>query len=488
MGIVFQQSFKNSISIYIGFFLGAVNALFLYIRFLQEDYYGLVTFLLSTANIMMPFIAFGVQHTIIRFFYQNTTTKQKDIFLTFVVFLPLLIGLTMGLVGIFFYEKITLALSVKNPLIKEYVFIIYWIAFLTAYFEVFYAWVRVHLQSVLGAILKEVFPRIIVTLLLILMAFGIISKSNFIYLLTIGYFIRTVLMLLYALKIHLPKWTFTLPENTKGILRYAVYILLAGAAGGFLLDIDKFMIPQKQIITQVAYYTVAVYIGSVIEIPGRAMAQITQPLVSKAIEQNDTAQIKALYQKSSINLLLVCGGVFLCVLTNIKDIYTLIGSAYSSAVDVVLLIALSKLFHMAIGVNGAIITNSKYYKILLPYAVLMSVSVIIGNYFLIDLLGIYGAALSTFLVVSIFNGIKIAYVYKKFSMQPFTFKTGQLILILLGFYFAFSRWQINLNPLINIFIKTCIIAITYLWTVYRFKISKDITEVLKKCFKLFFKT
>ena len=41
---------------YLGFGLGAVNTLFLYTNFISDTYYGLVAFILSTANVMMPFV------------------------------------------------------------------------------------------------------------------------------------------------------------------------------------------------------------------------------------------------------------------------------------------------------------------------------------------------------------------------------------------------------------------------------------------------
>ena len=47
MGIVLKQSLKNTFFIYLGFAFGGINTLFLYTRFLEDEYYGLVTFLLS---------------------------------------------------------------------------------------------------------------------------------------------------------------------------------------------------------------------------------------------------------------------------------------------------------------------------------------------------------------------------------------------------------------------------------------------------------
>ena len=42
MGIVQNQSFKNTIITYLGFGIGAINILFLYTKFLPDDYHGLL--------------------------------------------------------------------------------------------------------------------------------------------------------------------------------------------------------------------------------------------------------------------------------------------------------------------------------------------------------------------------------------------------------------------------------------------------------------
>ena len=42
MGIVQNQAFKNTITTYLGFGIGAINALFLYTNFMSETYYGLI--------------------------------------------------------------------------------------------------------------------------------------------------------------------------------------------------------------------------------------------------------------------------------------------------------------------------------------------------------------------------------------------------------------------------------------------------------------
>ncbi len=483
MGIVFNQSFKNTIITFAAFGIGGVNALFLYTNFLTDEYYGLVTYLLSTANLLMPLTAFGVQYSIVKFFSSYTSKLEKDKFLSSSLVFPLLIALPFGFFGTVFYEQISNYLSLENPIIKEFTWVIYLVAVATAYFEIFYAWAKVQLQSVFGNILKEMFSRIAVTLLLTLVFFKVIDQVEFIYYLTGAYFIRALIMLLYALKLYTPKFTFQLPNNYKEVFKYASYIILAGSAGAILLDIDKFMIPQKEAIAYTAYYSVGVYIASLLEAPGRAMAQIVQPITAKALNENNALEINKLYKSTSINLLLICGLFFLLINLNISQGYLLIDEKYSQGIWVVFMISIAKLYTMALGNNGAIISNSKYYKILLPYSIAMALAVILLNNWLISIYRMNGAALSTLIVLLFFNTVKIWYVKKKFNIVPFTIKTIYLLFVLGVVYGLFFFWDFKFHPIINIGLKGVLITILYLFSIYKLKISSDINTIIDKLIK-----
>lgn len=487
MGIVFKQSLRNTIIIYVAFAIGGVNALFLYTYLLKDEYYGLVTFLLSSANLLMPLTAFGVQYAIVKFYSQYKTEKEKDQFLSSALILPLFIAIPIGFVGNLFYEQISTWLSLENPIVKEYTILIYIIAIFTAYFEIFYAWAKVQLQSVFGNLVKEMFSRVAAMILLVLVYFKVISQIEFIYYLTFAYLLRMLVMMSYAFYLRKPKFSFQLPENYLAILQYAFYIILAGSASSILLDIDKFMIPQKEMIAQTAYYAVAVYIGSVIEAPGRAMAQIIQPLTAKALNEKNYKEVASLYQKSSINLLLISGLVFLLVNMNIQELYKIIPEKYAGGLWVVFMISIAKLYHMLLGNNGAIISNSKYYRILLPYGIVMAISVVLLNNWLIDEIGIKGAALATLVVVLIFNTIKLLYVKKKFGFFPFTANTLKLLAILVVFFVAFYFWDFPFHPILNISLKSILIGIIYLIVSVKFKLAPESIEVWNRLVSYFLK-
>lgn len=481
MGIILKQSSFNTIIILIAFAIGGVNTLLLYTNFLTPENYGLVVFLLSAANVLMPLTAFGVQYTIVKFFSSYQTKQEKDRFLSMAIILPLFIAIPVGFFGVIFYEKISQVLSAENAMIKDYTYIIYLVAIATAYFEVFYAWSKVQMQSIFGNAVKELFSRVMIMILLSLVGLNLINQHQFILFLTASYFLRLLVMQWYAFKLYTPKFSFHLPENFMDVVRYSGYIILAGSAGAILLDIDKVMLPAKEALEFTAYYTVGVFIASVIEAPGRAMLQIVAPLTAKAINESNFDEIKSLYKRTSINLLIVCGLLFVLINCNVVELYLLIDKPlYSQGVFVVLMVSVAKLYNMLLANNGAIISNSKYYRVLLPYGIAMALSVYFLNLHLIDLFSMNGAALSTLLVIMTFNTIKVWYVNKKFKALPFTNKTLLTILIIGLFFCGFYFWDFNINPFVNIFLKSSLIILTYSFLIYKLNLSVQITAAINK--------
>jgi len=484
MGIVLKQSLKNTLIIFIGFAIGGMNVLFLYTHFLEAEYFGLITFLLSSANILMPLLIFGIQHTIIKYFFSFSERADRDNFLITAIFLPLLIIIPLAFLGSLFYNFIADILSRENIIIEKYTYLIFLIAVFMGYFEVFYAWSRVQMKSVFGNFIREVFARISVTILLFAVYIGWLTNDQFIYAIAIVYFIRMVIMKVYALTLYFPKVrSYALPKNFKEILSFSFYIIMAGSAGSILLEIDKFMIPQMEQIAQVAYYSVGVYIASVIAIPSRAMQQIINPITAKELNENNLNAVETLYKKSSLNLLIVGGLFFLLINVNIHELYQLINKPeYSVGTYIVLIVSTAELIKLSLGTNGAILTNSKYYKILFYFSIAMAVSVIVLNRILIETYGIEGAALATFLVVALFSIIKIVYVKNKLKMQPFTKNTKTTLLIIGLLFVAFYFIQFDINPLLSILLKSLLLISIFIFLIVKLKLSEDINSLLHKYF------
>ncbi|WP_339705652.1 oligosaccharide flippase family protein [uncultured Kriegella sp.] len=483
MGIVLKQSLKNTLVTYLGFGIGAANVLFLYTNFLTDEYYGLVNVILSASTILMPLLAFGVPNTLVKYYSSFQDGRTSDGFLTLMLLLPLALILPVALIAWVSNDAIGDFLSKENALVKEYVWYIFLIGMAMAYFEVFYAWARIRMKSVFGNFMKEVFSRVGVTLLLVLVYFDIISVLFFLKALVALYFLRTIAMKLYAYSVRKPRLVFNFPKNTNQIILYSALIILGGSAAVVLLEIDKVMINQFIEIENVAYYSVAGFIATVIAVPSRAMHQITYPLTAELLNNNDATGLKKLYQKSSLTLFIVSGLLFLLILLNLNDLYDMLPPAYRNGFMIVLWIGLAKLYDAVLGNNNSILYNSEYYRTVLIMGVLLAILTILFNLWLIPKYGLNGAAIASFSAFFIYNTAKLVFVKFKFNMHPFTSETYKVMTLLLLIGGLFYCIQFSFHPIINIALKSFLMGAMYIGILYWFKISEDVFGVLSKFLK-----
>ena len=359
-------------------------------------------------------------------------------------------------------------------------------AFATAYFEVFYSWARVHFKSVLGNTLKEIYPRLSILILLLLYAADAINLNTFFGLLVALYYLRLVLMIVIAFRIKLPKFSFQKPKNLNELLRYSFYLVLAASAGGLIIDIDKTMLPQYLDISQTGFYSVAIYTATLIEVPGRALFQILNPMVAKAINEKNTSQLAKLYKDSSINLLLLAGWFFLLVNGSITSLFELLDDkGYGNAIWVVLMISFAKLVSMSSGASTTILINSKKYQTALLLTICMAVFVVIGNIIFIPIYGINGAAGTTLILVVLFTFIRMVYVYAYFGSQPYGKHTLYAFMLIGIVFWGISFVHFNAHPMLEIALKSVLITAVYASGVVGLKLSPTLDQMLQNRFKNF---
>ncbi|WP_179344829.1 oligosaccharide flippase family protein [Winogradskyella ursingii] len=484
MGIILNQSLKNTISTYAGFGIGAINTLFLYTNFLTDEYYGLVAFVLSAANIMMPFTAFGVHNAIIKFYSSFKTKNSINSFLTLMLFLPLVFIIPVSIIGFFAYDTIGTLLSNENPIVGNYVWHILVLAISMSYFEIFFAWSKVHMQTVFGNIMKEIFHRACIMILLFAVYLEWLTVEHFMVGLVLVYLLRMFLMQMYAYSLRLPRLKFQKIEKLPNVLKYAGLIIIAGSVAMLILDIDKFMIGRMMQIENVAYYSVAIFIATVIAVPQRAMHQIMMPLTAQYLNQKDKRALADLYKRSSLSLLIVSGFIFLLIILNINQLYQILPNEFTGGLFVVFLVSLAKLYDNCLGNNNAILFNSDYYRIVLFFGVLLAIMAIVLNAIFIPIYGIEGSAFATFMAVVIYNTLKIGFVKRKFNMQPFGTDSLKVFLLLIVFSLVFYFWEFPFYPVINIILKSAVIGLFYFGFVYKLNLSEDISIQIKKWLKL----
>ena len=481
MGIVLRQSFKNVVATYLGFAIGALNTLFLFTYFLSKAQYGLVSYVTSTATILSPLIAFGVNNTLVRYYTAYRDKKEQAQFNLMLCFLPLLIIVPATFVGIIGYEQIAQWLSAKNEEVHNYVFLIFLTSVAMAYFEIAYAWTRVQLKTVFGNFLKEVFHRVGVMLLLLAIYLQLIDFRQLIWGVFWVYALRMLLMFVFAFYVRRPEFAWGLPKNKKEVFLYSLFVILSGSVASVLMDIDKFMLNQYLPIGEIAVYNVAIFTATVIAIPYRSMYQIVSPLTAQFMNQSKPKELSDLYKRSTVNTYFVSMVICVLIIVNAQQCYALLPDKdYSTGLTVLVIISVVKLSDALVGFNNAVLLNSPYYRTVLFLGVFLVIGTVLMNMWLIPLYGINGAGLATLIAFSSYNLLKSVFVYRKYNLQPFYKETLQTtlfgIVVIVGFFF----WDFPFHPLVNISLKSLLVGGVSVFFLLKLGISEELIRLIRR--------
>ena len=477
MGIIRNQSIKNSISFYIGMSIGAVNTVLIYPNVFndQPEHWGLLSLLVAYATLIGTFSSLGVPRIFIRYFPAIQEKGQ----LYFLILITPLFGFLLSCLGYWFFKEELFLLLNASPLLQENFFYIFLLVFFISFYDVLTSVSCSYLDAVIPIFLNEVFHKLYCLIILVIHGFKIIDFTTFLQLYVAGFLFK--FLILFVLQLYKGNLYFKLSLGAlkiKEIIVYGFYVLIGGASVMFVSRLDMLMIGALLGLEQVAFYTLAFYIGSVIKVPGKSIVSISVPLLAKAWEEQDFKKIQTIYSKSAINQLIIGGLFFLCVWINIDAIFSILPEKFSHGKWVVLCIGLAQLFNGATGVNGAIIINSKYYKYDLYTNFLLVLITLISNYLLIPKYGINGAAMATALSVLLFNLIRLILIKLKMNLQPFSLKTLFTVLILIAIYGVSLYLPLSGNLYLDIVWKTFFVVAIFIPLLLSLELSEDINKLV----------
>ena len=477
MGIIRNQSIKNSISFYIGMSIGAVNTILIYPNVFndQPEHWGLLSILVAYATLIGAFSSLGVPRIFVCYF---PAVKEKGQ-LYFLSLITPLFGFLLSCLGYWLFKDELFVLLNASPLLQENFFYIFLLVFCISFYDVLTSISRSFLDAATPIFLDEIFHKLYCLIILVIHGFKIIDFTAFLQLYVAGFLFK--FLMLFVLQLYKGNLYLKLSLGAlkiKETIIYGFYVMIGGASVMFVSRLDMLMIGAILGLEEVAFYTVAFYIGSVVKVPGKSIAAISGPLLAKAWEEQDFKQIQTIYSKSAINQLIIGGLFFLCVWINIDAIFSILPEKFSHGKWVVLYIGLAQLFNVATGVNGSIIVNSKYYKYDLITNILLVAFTISSNYVLIPKYGINGAAMATALSVFLFNLIRLLLIKVKMGLQPFTLKTLYTVLILLIIYGISICLPLSGNLYIDVVWKTFVVVVIFISLLLRLELSEDINKIV----------
>ena len=477
MGIVRNQSIKNSISFYIGMAIGAINTVIIYPNVFKEnpEHFGLIQILVAYAIVVSTITTFGIPKTFVRFF---PAIKEKGQ-LYFLSLITPLVGFVLASISYVLFKEQIFVLLNASDLLKENFFYIVLLVFFIGFYDVLTSISRSFLNAATPIFINEVFLKFYSMSMLLLHWFGFIDFPTFLKVYLFGYVLKFLILFFIQWKNNRLDFEFSVQKlNLKEIISFGLFVLVGGASIMIVTRLDMMMIGSLLDLEQVAFYTVAFFIGNAIKVPGKSIATISTPLLAKAWENQNMKEIQILYAKSSINQLIIGGVFFLCVWINIDDIFSLLPLKFQGGKWVVFYIGLSQLFNIASGVNGAIIVNSKYYKYDLYTNILLVGITIALNLILIPKYGIDGAAMATAISVLIFNLIRLVLIKVKMNMHPFSLNSLKTIIVLFVIYYLHQYLPKSTIVLIDIFWKSSITIMIYIPLVLWLNLSEDMTAII----------
>ncbi|MBI5371995.1 MAG: polysaccharide biosynthesis C-terminal domain-containing protein [Sphingobacteriales bacterium] len=490
MSNIRRQSIISSLVIYIGFGVGLLN-IYLFTRkgIFLDPQFGLYNAFIAIATLMMAFASFGMPTYIYKFFpyYKSHLPDKKNDQAAIALVTGIIGFIVIIIAGIVFKPLVVKKYITYAPEIITYYNWIFVLGFGLLIYTLLEAWAwQIH-KSVLTNFLKELGWRLFTTVLIVLFAFQLISFDLFIKLFSFSYPAIALLLLAYLLYTKQIHFHFRLSKVTRrfsgNIVKLSSFVYAALVVFNISLVFDSLLISSvlHDALAQLAIYSVAQNIASMIQAPQRGIISASMIHLATAWKEKNMELIRKIYQRSSINQLLFAIGFFSLIVMNLQDAVVTfqLKDAYLDAFYVVIFLGLAKVVDMGTGVNSQIITTSTYWRFELFSGIVLLMVMLPLSYFLTKEYGIVGTGVAQLISISIYNLIRVIFLWNKFRLQPFSRQSIYTVLsggaCFAGSYLLFR----DLHSWAGLFARSIFFCVVFAGGATYLKLSPDIQPVLR---------
>lgn len=483
MGIVQRQAALTTAVTYFGIALGFISTVFIYPRVFTPDENGLFKILVSVSLIYAQFSSFGIQNAIIRIFPHFKNDEKKHHGFILVPFAVTIIGFLLCTVVYFISEDWLIAKNIeKSKLFVDYMFLILPLTLFSAFFSVLDNYARALYDSVTGALSKEVLQRVLILLVAVLYYLETINLHHAI----IGYVVANcvptiILLLTQAYQGHI-SFNFDKRIYTRSLIKETIWVsafsIVTNFSSNIISVVDSILVNDKLGLAQTGIYAITFYVGSSIIIPGRAINRIAGPVVLKYFHESDMRGLEDFYKKSSSTQILLGLILFLGIWVNIDELLMFFPEEYRAGKYVILFIALGNLLDMSTGVNAQIIYASKFFKVDAFFMLVLVVTTIGFNYWLIPVYGIVGSAIASCLSLGVLNFMRVGVIKWKLGFMPFSLNFFKIVLIALVIYLTLAFLPLNINFVLSMLIKGGLVVVAWLIAIWKLNISADMKKMI----------
>jgi O-antigen/teichoic acid export membrane protein len=497
MGIIQKQGVKSSFFIMIGFLIGAVNLLVLFPLFFSKNDQGLVRAMLDIGATLSVFCTLGTLPVIYKFYpFYNHYLGPKKNELPFITLMINLIGFGILLIIGWQQKDFIIRKLGKSPSLAQYFNYVYPYTFFLLIFYWLEAFAWGLRKGVYSNFLRETLIRILTTLLIIAFGLKYIDLTVFLTLFSLLYVIPSLLLLINL--IQSKQFSFkslqisSVTRRLKGKMFSFALFVFAGQFFNLLARTnDTFLIVGLRGLNDAAIFAIATYVSAILEIPQRSLNSISIPVLATSWKNKDFANIKHIYHKSVSNLLAIGLLLFGLIWLNTDNLVNFLNwvsnkeaGGYDAISKLIFILGLAKLIDLATGVNSQIIGTSNFWKFDFftnLFYILLSLPL---NYYLIKNYNLEGLAYSNLIALCLYNSIRFLFLYKKFKLQPYTYKHGLFLVLSIGLILLVHQIPSVNNIVANIFLQSSVFGISFYLLVSWMNPAPEALEIVNNFFKV----
>jgi len=494
MGIVFRQSVKSTIVIFLGALLGAVTLL-LSVKFLSQQELGFNrSGILFQAIVGSQFAMMGMSVVLAIFIHKYPVGDARR---------PSLVGICMAVpvivtavcsVVYFLFKPQVINLLYNNPSDKILGARYYWLLPVCVLFYSLMMMLEYYLNSqmklAISVFVREIVLRLLNILLIALYFFNRINFDVLMYATVLVYIIPVIILFILCKRtenFHVNfRWNTFSKKEKKEIIHFAWYHMLMGITLTLMGLIDTLLLAplDKDGMNTVGVYGIAVFIMSILVIPYRSMSTASVPDLTRSFEANDLQRVHDLFRRGGINILIAAVAMCSIVLMNTPNAVSFLnglsskGEDYSALLGVVPVLVLGRFADMATGLNSEVISISKHYKFNFRISIVLIIMMFLFISTLVPKMGIYGAAWGATLALVVFNIAKLVFLWVKMRLHPFSRKSLGVIVSGIASMSAVYFIPYFLHPLVDAALRTAIMMVVYLAMLMILKPSADLNEYL----------
>ncbi len=504
MGVVFRQSIKTTIVIFLGAMLGAL-IIWLQTNYIGKQELGFVRQLTSYAVVGTQILLMGVQNTISVYIHKYADSKSKrGVLLAVSLLLPIVIipissifyfAFKIDFIHVFFQPH-------DYPLITRYFAWLPVFTVLMMYQVILEQFLISQVVVALSSFVREVGLRAGNIIIILLFGFNAISFDTFIGATVLMYLIPLIVYLFisaktsgFALSLNFSAFS---KEDIKDVIQFTWYHSLLSVSITLMGSLDTMMVGKldKSGLISVAIYANAMFFISILQMPYKAMYNATFPVMAAAFKDNDMPKVQDLFNRSSLNIIIGATIMAILILCNIGNAIALMPAGYEMIKPLVAILVLGTFIDMAFGMNGQILSISQFYRFNFYGSIILVAVIVLLNFLLIPRIGGLGAACSNSVGLILFNIAKYIFVRKRLDLQPFSRNTPLVLVaglpaFAVGYFlpnFFNNIHHLYMGTFLDVAIRSgCIITI-YLLMLLWLKPSPDLTQyiaTIKKNKRLF---